>query len=262
MSKYRYNFNDVVNIVRRLRGENGCPWDNEQTYQTLRKYLLEEVYEALDAIDREDFDNLAEELGDSLWEILFLARIAEQDGSFVIDDVIDQLGHKMVRRHPHIFGDETVDDSEGVIKRWAQIKKEEGKTGKTSEVLKKVPQALPALLRAQRIGERVSKVGFDWETTDQVMEKLDEEIAEFKEAVQSGSKKDAEEEMGDLIFTLVNLARHMDVSAEDALRRTTEKFIRRFAEVERMAIAQGQELPEMGIEELETLWQNSKKKVG
>jgi MazG family protein len=259
MSK-TYTFIEVVEIIRRLRSEGGCPWDNKQTLQTLRKYFLEEVYEAIDAIDQQDYPSLCEELGDSLWEILFIARIAEQEGHFTIDDVTQMLGEKMVRRHPHIFGDVKLDSSEQVLKQWAQIKLEEGKTTLTSEILEKVPHSLPALLRAFRIGERVSKVGFDWETTDQVFEKLDEETAEFHDAIKNGSQAQVEEELGDVLFTLVNLSRHLGVSPEDALRGATNKFTRRFTDVEKQAQAKGKALSDMDIEQLEALWQNAKKK--
>lgn len=261
MPDAKYDFSDVVAIIRRLRSENGCPWDNEQTYASLRKYLLEETYEALNAIDNADFPGLTEELGDCIWEILFIARLAEQDGHFTIDDVVQTLGEKMVRRHPHIFGDAKVDGAQDVLKQWAQIKLEEGKTDRTGEILARVPASLPALLRAFRIGERVAKVGFDWENADQVMEKFDEELDEFREAVADGSKARMEDELGDMIFTLVNLARHLDISPEDALRGATDKFTRRFRAVETTAREKGQALDALGIDELEALWRESKKRT-
>ncbi len=263
MSDKAYNSVDVVEIIRKLRNkEGGCPWDNKQTYRTLRKYLLEEVYEALDAIDSEDYPGLKEELGDSLWEILFIARLAEQDGHFTIEDVFQVLGEKMVRRHPHIFGDITITDPEEVKKQWAQIKLAEGKTTKTSNIIKKVPKSQPALLRAYRIGERVAKVGFDWETVDQVLKKFDEELDEFRQAIQSGNKAEMEDELGDLLFTVVNVARHLNISPEDALRGTMEKFTRRFTHVEDAIEAKGQSMPDLSIKQLEALWQASKKEVG
>lgn len=262
MPDEKYDFTRVISIIRTLRSENGCPWDNEQTYQTLRKYLLEETYEALDAIDRENYKDMCEELGDTLWEILFVARIAEQDGHFTIDDVIQMLGEKMVRRHPHIFGDAKAENSGKVLKQWAQIKLEEGKTDRMGEILKGVPQSLPALLRAHRISERVSKVGFDWENKEQVMEKFEEELGEFQSAVAANDLSGIEEEFGDLMFTMVNLARHLGISSEDALRKSTEKFTRRFNEIENVVVQKGQSLSGKSIEELEALWQQSKKKVG
>ena len=257
-----YDFEKVLGIIRRLRSENGCPWDNEQTYSSLRKYLLEETYEALDAIDKNDFEGLSEELGDCIWEILFIARIAEQDGHFSIDDVVQQLGEKMVRRHPHIFGEEKLEDSEQVLKQWAQIKLEEGKTSRTGDILSKIPGSMPALLRAYRIGERVAKVGFDWENPQQVMEKFQEELSELNDAIKSEDKDKIEDELGDTLFALAQVARHLEVSPEDALRRASEKFTRRFANTEKQALGKGLSMEKMNIEELETLWQQSKKEVG
>ena len=262
MSKPVYDPEKVVEIIRILRSENGCPWDNEQTLETLRKYLLEETYEAIDAVDRRDWPNLCEELGDALWEILFMARIAEQEGHFTMEDIFQMVGEKMVRRHPHIFGEGKADDSQQVIDQWQKIKLEEGKGGSMSKVLKGIPNALPSLLRAQRISERVAEVGFDWENAGQVMEKFDEECGEFHEAVQSGDLHAVEDEMGDLLFTMVNVARHLGTSAEDALRHTTEKFIRRFSEVEKNVAESGIDFADHGVEALEEMWQASKKKVG
>jgi nucleoside triphosphate diphosphatase len=262
LSKPRYDFDEVVTIIRRLRSPGGCPWDNEQTLQTLRKYLLEEVYEALDAIDNEQYDGICEELGDVLWETLFVARIAEQDGHFTIDDVVQGLGEKMVRRHPHIFGEEKLTDSDQVLKQWAQIKLEEGKTTRMGKILEGIPDSLPALLRAHRVSERVAKIGFDWENSGQVMEKFDEELTEFREAVDTGDSDRIEDELGDLLFTLINVARHMDLSAEDALRRTTGKFTTRFSQIERVLADRGETFEGKPIEELESLWQAAKKKVG
>ncbi len=261
MRDKKYNFDDVLSIIRRLRSDDGCPWDNEQTYGSLRKYLLEETYEALDAIDSGDFSMLCEELGDCIWEILFIARIAEQEKRFSIDDVVQVLAKKMIRRHPHIFGEAKIKDSEAVLKQWARIKLEEGKTSFTSDILDKIPKSTPALLRAYRIGERVAKVGFDWENGDQVMEKFHEEIDEFKEAMDHGNKKRMEEEFGDMLFALSQVARHLDISPEDALRNASDKFTRRFSQVEKEAKEKGQELANMSIDQLEALWKNSKKKV-
>ena len=257
-----YDFEKVLGIIRRLRSENGCPWDNEQTYSSLRKYLLEETYEALDAIDHNDFEGLSEELGDCIWEILFIARIAEQDGHFSIDDVVQQLGEKMVRRHPHIFGEEKLEDSEQVLRQWAQIKLEEGKTSCTGDILSKIPGSMPALLRAYRIGERVAKVGFDWENPQQVMEKFQEELSELNDAIESKDKDKIEDELGDTLFALAQVARHLEVSPEDALRRASEKFTRRFANTEKQALGKGLSMEKMNIEELEALWQQSKKEMG
>ena len=262
MTELIYDFEKVMSIIRKLRSKDGCPWDNEQTFQTLRKYLLEETYEALDAIDKNDMEGLSEELGDCIWEILFIARIAEQDGHFSIDDVVSQLGEKMVRRHPHIFGEEKLENSEQVLKQWAQIKLEEGKTSRTGDILSKIPKSMPALLRAYRIGERVAKVGFDWENPQQVMEKFREELFEFDEAIKSKDQNKIEDELGDALFALAQVARHLEVSPEDALRRASDKFIRRYARIEKKAAKENVILEDLNIDELEALWQQAKKEVG
>lgn len=257
-----YTFDDCVAIVKRLRGPDGCPWDNEQTIESLLKYFLEEAYEALDAADRRDWPNLAEELGDTLWEILFLARLAEQEGYFSIDDVLQVLGEKMVRRHPHIFGDVKLDNAAQVVEQWSQIKKQEKKSETHAGVMAKVPAALPALLRAYRISERAAKVGFDWENTGQVWAKVQEENDELAEAMESGDRDAMEHELGDMIFALINLGRHLGISAEDATRRATSRFVERFAIVERSVRGRGESFEGKTIEELEALWQQAKKELG
>jgi nucleoside triphosphate diphosphatase len=257
----KYTFDDCVAIMKRLRSEDGCPWDNEQTIESVLKYFLEEAYEALDAADRRDWTDLAEELGDTLWEILFLARIGEQEGLFSLDDVLQGLGEKMVRRHPHIFGDAKVENSDDVLVQWAQIKKQEKKSATHAGIMQKVPASLPALLRAYRVSERAAKVGFDWENAAQVWEKLEEETGELAEAISVGSKDEIEHELGDMFLALVNLGRHLGVSAEDAARRATDRFITRFAEVERDVETRGETLDGKGIDELERLWQAAKKRV-
>ncbi len=258
----RYTFDDCVAITRRLRGPGGCPWDNEQTLESVLKYFLEEAYEALDAADHRHWPGLAEELGDTLWEILFLARIAEQDNLFTIDDVLQQLGEKMVRRHPHIFGDVEIETSQQVLAQWAEIKKQEKKTDNHAGVLAKVPRSLPALLRAHRVSERAAKVGFDWENAGQVWQKLEEEKGELAEAIQSGDRAAIEHELGDAIFALVNLGRHLGITAEDAVRRATDRFITRFAKVEEAVTREGGNFQEKTIDELEALWQQAKKDLG
>jgi tetrapyrrole methylase family protein / MazG family protein len=260
MKKENYSCSDCVEIIRKLRSENGCPWDNEQTYDSLRKYLLEEVYEALDAVDRRNFSQIKEELGDVLWEVLFLARLAEQDGHFAMEEVFQILGEKMVRRHPHIFGDATIANSREVSDQWARIKKTEKKTDRSHHILANVPKSLPALLRAFRISERAAKEGFDWENADQVLEKVHEELGELEEARHEGDPEQIEEELGDLIFALVNYGRHLGVSPEDGLRRTMDKFTRRFGEMEDKLLARNELFSQKTLEELERLWQESKRK--
>lgn len=254
----RYDFDDCADIIRRLRSEDGCPWDNEQSYESLRKYFLEEAYEAIDAVDRRDFAGLREELGDVLWEILFMARIAEQDGHFRMEDVPQTLGEKMIRRHPHIFGPREELSSDEVVTRWETIKKSEGRTDKTHHILAKVPASLPSLLRAFRVSERAAKAGFDWENADQVAEKVREEWNELDEVRREGDLGRIEEELGDLLFVLVNYGRHLGVSAEDGLRGATEKFIRRFTRLENRLHEGGESFGDKSLEELEALWQRVK----
>lgn len=257
----KYTFDDCVAITRRLRGPGGCPWDNEQTLESVLKYFLEEAYEALDAADRKSWPGLAEELGDTLWEILFLARIAEQEGRFSIDDVLQSLGEKMVRRHPHIFGDVALENSQQVLAQWAEIKKQEKKTDRQATIMAKVPATLPALLRAYRVSERAAKVGFDWENAGQVWDKLEEEKGELAEAMAGGEREHIEHELGDMIFALVNLGRHLGVNAEDAVRRATSRFVDRFARVEDAVAGEGG-FAGKTIDELEALWQRAKKELG
>lgn len=261
IARGEYDFDACVEIIRALRDESGCPWDNEQTYASLRKYFLEEVYEALDAVDRGDFAGLREELGDVLWEVLFLARLAEQDGHFSMDAVAQTLGEKMVRRHPHIFGEREHLTADQVVTQWSEIKKAEGKTDRTHHILSKVPASLPALLRAFRISERAAKAGFDWENAEQVYDKVREEIDELEEARLGGDANRIEEELGDLFFVLVNYGRHLGVSAEDGLRRATAKFERRFARLEDRLAESGARFEDKSVAELEELWQRIKREI-
>ena len=258
MEEDRRDFKTLVAIMDRLRGPNGCPWDVEQTVHTLKKYMLEEVYEAVDAADREDWDDLAEELGDVLLEVVFMAKVCEQEGRFAIGDAVEHITTKLVRRHPHIFGDEEAKDADAVFRRWHKLKMAE-RGSNMSGILGKIPRHLPALLRAYRISERVSKVGFDWEKISQVLDKYDEEWREFRAALAGGDPARLEDELGDLLFTLVNVGRFLDLNAEDALRKATEKFTRRFREVEREFEERGEPMDEAGIAALEEAWQRAKR---
>jgi MazG family protein len=220
----------LVGVMRRLLAENGCPWDREQTFETLRKYVLEEACEVIDAIDGGDRSALREELGDLLLQVVFQAELGRREGAFAVDDVIAAIVDKLVSRHPHVFGDMTAADADEVLRNWEKIKAAE-KKGRG--VLDGVPRSLPALTRSQRIGEKVSRVGFDWDDAQGSRAKVTEELAELDEAI---AKKDAaaiEDEMGDVLFALVNLSRHAKVDAEGALRRTIDKFTRRFSHVEK-----------------------------
>jgi len=224
----------LVGVMQRLLADDGCPWDREQTLESLRKYVLEEACEVIDAIEGGNRSELREELGDLMLQIVFQAELARRENAFAIDDVVAAIVDKLVHRHPHVFGDVQAGDADEVLRNWEKIKAQEKKEkGKKEGVLSGVPRSLPALTRAQRVGEKVARVGFDWDDAKGSRAKIDEELGELDEAI---AKKDAaaiEEEMGDVLFAIVNLARHADVDAEGALRRTIDKFTKRFAHVEK-----------------------------
>jgi tetrapyrrole methylase family protein/MazG family protein/ATP diphosphatase len=216
--------------MQRLLGPEGCPWDREQSLETLRKYVLEEACEVIDAIDSRDRSALREELGDLLLQVVFQAELARREGSFAIDDVVEGIVEKLVRRHPHVFGDLSATDADEVLRNWEKLKaREKGQRG----VLGGVPRSMPALTRAQRIGEKVSRVGFDWEDARGSRAKVAEEVAELDRAIERGEAGAIEDEMGDVLFALVNLSRHLGLDAEGALRRTIDKFTIRFTHVEK-----------------------------
>ncbi len=254
-------FDRLVQIMAILRAPGGCPWDREQSFQTLRKYLLEETYEVLNSIDEADWPNLAEELGDLMLQPVFLAQIAAEDGLFSIGDSIDAIVNKLIRRHPHVFGEARAETADDVKTRWDQIKSEENKEkGKVhAALLEAVPRALPALVEAQEIGSKVAKVGFDWPSAVDVTAKIHEELGELAEASESGNREELEEELGDLLFATVNLARKLNLDAEQALRRANLKFRRRFDHVERGLADKGRPLGEATLEEMEEMWQEAKR---
>ena len=251
----------AVAVMRVLRSAEGCPWDREQTIHSLQRYTLEEVYEVFDAIDREAWTELRDELGDLLLQVLFYAQIARDEGRFGIDEVAEALSAKLVRRHPHVFGGEIAQNSETVMRTWETVKREERRqAGKADGVLGDVPRALPALLEAAKLGGRAAKVGFDWDEPEGILEKLDEEIAELKTERAAGDRLRVEEELGDVLFTAVNLARHLGVDAEQALRGANGRFRQRFEVMERNAgeRAQGGHL---SAAEWERLWVEAKSKT-
>jgi tetrapyrrole methylase family protein/MazG family protein len=252
-------FADLVAIMARLRGKNGCPWDRRQTKEDLKPFLIEETYEILEALDRDDDQGLQEELGDLLFHIIFMARIAEEEGAFDIDDVIYGIAGKMLRRHPHVFGGPPVAGAHEVEVNWAKLKAAEKPRG---ALMQGLPPHLPALMRAYRLTQRASQVGFDWEHKDQVWAKLEEELKEFQEAVREDKKEALREELGDILFTLVNLARFIGVDPEDALRRVTNKFAARFTYIEQRLHKQGKTLQEASLAEMDALWEESKGKKG
>jgi MazG family protein len=247
--------------MARLRAPDGCPWDREQTFESIKPYTLEETYEVLDAIDRRDWDELKGELGDFLLQAVFFAQMASEEKLFTIGDSLDSINEKLIRRHPHVFGDETALTGADVKKRWDEIKSEEkrAKAEGPQGLLASVPRALPALVEAQQITSRAARAGFDWNNADEVLAKLDEERIEFAEARERGTQDQLEDELGDLLFVLVNLARFVKVDPEQALRRTNTKFRQRFAHVERRLADRGKEVRGTPIDELEALWQEAKR---
>ncbi|HNW27848.1 MAG TPA: nucleoside triphosphate pyrophosphohydrolase [Spirochaetota bacterium] len=246
-------------IIAALRGENGCPWDRKQTHESLRPYLIEEAYEALDAIESGDPAHIREELGDILLQIYLHAEIAREQNEFAIDDVARSIIDKIILRHPHVFGDATVRDADHVADRWEQIKKAE-KPHRES-ILDGVPKHLPALLKAYRIQQKVSRVGFDWERIEDVAAKLDEEVGELKGAIATTDRDKITDEAGDILFSIANLLRFMHINPEEALEKTISKFIRRFQYIEKRAAGMEKNLEEMTIGEMENLWQESKDRV-
>ncbi len=254
-------FQKLVEIMARLRAPDGCPWDREQTFDSIKPYTLEETYEVLDAIDRCDWEDLAEELGDFMLQAVFFAQMASEQNLFTIADALDAINAKLVRRHPHVFGEESAETAGDVKRIWGEVKAAEKKDKGKEEtaLLSGVPRALPALVEAQQIASRAAGVGFDWENADQVIEKLHEELAEFHEARRNASQAELEDELGDMLFVLVNLARFVKVDPEQALRRTNAKFRERFGYIERKLADRGKKLQDSNIEEMEALWQEAKR---
>jgi XTP/dITP diphosphohydrolase len=246
-------FERLVDIMNDLRQK--CPWDKKQTIQSLRQMTLEETYELADAITDEDWQGIKEELGDLLLHIVFYSKIGTEQSQFSINEVIDGVCQKLIVRHPHIYGDVKVNSDDDVKRNWEKLKMKEGK----KSVLSGVPKTLPALVKAMRLQEKAKQVGFEWENREQVWEKVKEEEAELQEALQSGEREKIEEEYGDLLFSLVNFARFLDVDAENALEVTNKKFIRRFTQMEEAAQATGKPLAEMTLEEMDAIWNQIKR---
>jgi MazG family protein len=260
-------FARLVDIMRTLRSPDGCPWDREQTIDTLKPYVLEETYEMLEAIDRHDHRSLCEELGDFLFEAVFVAQLESEDGHFAIEDAVRSVADKLVRRHPHVFARETLTspvDTAGEVKvRWEEIKaQEQGAGTRPKTLLGGVPAALPALLRAYQIGSRAASVNFDWTAPGDVVDKIQEEVDEIREVTAAGGALDharAEEEIGDLLFAIANLSRKLGVEPETALRKANDKFTRRFTAMESRIAESGRTMREMTLAEMETQWQTVKK---
>ncbi len=256
-------FQRLVEIMERLRAPGGCPWDREQTFDTIKPYLLEETYEVMDAIDARDWSALSEELGDLMLQAVFFAQLASEQGSFRIEDSIDAINEKLVRRHPHVFGNGTAKTPADVKRRWDEIKAEEKNQNgqRAGPLLASVPRSLPALVEAQQLSSRAAAVGFDWEGADQVLDKLDEELRELAESREKGAPEKLEHEIGDLLFVLVNLARFFRVDAEQALRRANARFRARFGYLERKLAERGRPLESATLDEMEALWQEAKTAV-
>jgi tetrapyrrole methylase family protein/MazG family protein len=256
MGKDTKKFLELIAIMKRLRSPEGCPWDREQDMSTLKSYVVEETYEVLEAIDRNSPHELKEELGDLLLQIVFLSELAEEKGFFDINDVITAIVDKMIRRHPHVFGSKNFKTSEEVLDHWSEIKREEGK----ESVISGVPRHLPSLLQAYRLTEKASRVGFDWESLTEVMKKLNEEMGEFSDALRSKDKEKIEKEIGDLLFAVVNVSRHLGISSEEALRKANKRFISRFQYIEESLKKEKKDIRKTPLDEMDRLWEEAKVK--
>ena len=251
------SFDELVALMTRLRSPDGCPWDRKQTLPSLKPYVIEESYEVVDAIDRDDRAALMEEIGDLLLQAVFLTELTREEGTFDVYDSITAIHDKLVRRHPHVFGDVVAGDAEAVLVNWEKLKRDE-RQAENKSVLSGVPQSMPALLKASRLTEKAARVGFDWRRTEDVFDKLDEEMAELREAVASGETSKMEEEIGDLLFTIANIARKVNVNAEEALQSTNRKFMRRFESMESQVREQDKNLDQLELEEMDRLWDEAK----
>ena len=255
-------FSELLKLMAELRGENGCPWDREQTHQTLKAFLLEETHELLDALAGNDAAKIREELGDLLHQIVFHCQIGAENGTFTASQVISNLADKIARRHPHVFGGAALPDSDAVIKQWAQIKAQEKTAAGPNSALGSLPKSMPALARAQTISERAARIGFDWPNIDPVWQKVEEELTELKTACASGDRHRTAEELGDVFFSLVNIARFLGLQAEEAASQTTNKFIERFNYVESQLRQAGKTPDQSTFDEMDRLWDEAKAREG
>jgi len=256
--KAKYNIEDLLKIMRILRGEDGCPWDREQDHETIRKNMIEETYEVVEAIDRKDSSMLCEELGDILLQVVFHTQMEDEKGVFTFDDVCDGICQKLIIRHPHIFGDVVAETSEQVLNNWDEIKKKEKGQKTANDTLRSVPSVLPALMRADKVQHRAAKTGFDYENASGAMVDLMNEVAELDEAMNEGTARHQQEELGDVLFSAVNVARLLHIDPEEALTRSTEKFMDRFEKVERIAAQRGMDMSKTPMDELNALWAEAK----
>jgi tetrapyrrole methylase family protein / MazG family protein len=256
--KNTYNIDDLLNIMMILRSPGGCPWDKEQTHQSIRNCFIEETYEAIEAIDNEDPELLKEELGDVLLQVLFHSQLESEKNCFDFSDVVDGIAKKMIVRHPHVFGSTVATTSDEVLVNWDAIKKETKSQTTQTEVLQSVSKALPALMRSAKVQHKAAKVGFDWPDVSVALDKVDEETQELKEAIASGSQDDCMDELGDLLFSVVNVSRFLHVEPEQALSRSCDKFISRFQVMERLAKVRGIDINLSTLVELDLLWNEAK----
>ncbi|MEA2013991.1 MAG: nucleoside triphosphate pyrophosphohydrolase [Thermodesulfobacteriota bacterium] len=256
----KYNFSKITKIIDKLRGPDGCMWDRQQDAVDVGRYLIEEAYEVIDAIDQGSPDDVKEELGDVLFQILFLATLSEEKGEFDISDIVDIISEKMIRRHPHVFGDTEVLDVEEIRSNWETIKQGEGKKKiKDTSLLRGIPRAMPPLMAARKITARAARVGFDWKDTAGVIEKIDEEMAELRAAISDGNKSHIENEIGDMFLSLVNLCRFTETDPENALKSSLKKFETRFAFIENHLKTKGKSPRDVSMEEMDSLWNTAKR---
>lgn len=260
--KDKYNAYDLVEIMRILREPDGCPWDREQDHESIKKNFIEETYEVIEAINKNDKELLCEELGDVMMQVVFHAQIETEQGSFNFDDVCDGVCKKLIIRHPHVFADENAETSDDVLVKWDEIKKKTKNQKTQTSVMQSIPRELPALMRAEKVQKKAKKVGFDWPDIQGAFDKVGEETAELKEAVASGDKAKILDELGDLIFSAVNVARFVDIDPEEALTHTTDKFIGRFEKVEKLASERNIDMTASSLEALDELWDEAKNDVG
>lgn len=258
--KDKYDFNDLVDIVRILREPGGCPWDMEQTHKSIRENFLEETYEVIEAIDTDNKELMQEELGDVLLQVILHSDMARTDGWFNINDVADGICQKLIIRHPHVFGDVSVASTDDVLKNWDTIKRQTKKQSNQSEAMAAIPAFYPALMKAQKVQEKAKKAGFDWREADGAFDKIAEESKELKKALEAGVQADIEDELGDLLFSVVNTARFCNCEAETALDKATKKFMKRFTITEALANEKGIDMKTASIEALDELWDEAKKK--
>lgn len=256
--KSKYDVNDLVKIMQVLRGENGCPWDREQTHESIRKNLIEETYEAVEAIDKQDTNLLCEELGDVLMQVVFHAQIEAEAGVFDFSDVTDGVCKKLIERHPHVFGDTEVANSDEVLVNWDKIKSASKNRKTATDKMLSIPRQLPALMRACKVQEKAAKVGFDWPDAEGALQKFEEETGELRTAMQRQDADNIEEELGDLLFSVVNAARLLSVEPEEALTKSTDKFLNRFSVVEKLAGDRGVSMENASLQELDRLWDEAK----